>query len=78
MKNSVTIKTESGDAIVVTLSAEGDRQVGRLIMDGVPYHVERIKVASLKRHYRVDMDEAYSPQHDKNGMCVILAPYSKK
>lgn len=78
MKKSVRIMSESGDAIAVTLSSEGGRDVGKLTIDGVPYHVERLKAAVLKRNYRVDRDAAYTPQRDKNGMCVIVAPYCKK
>jgi len=78
MKNFLTIKTESGQAIAVPLSAEGLRESGKLIIDGVPYHIERIEATALKRDYRVDRDEDYTPQHDKYGMSVIVAPYSKK
>lgn len=78
MAKSVTIKNDAGDAITVPLSLEGGRDVGKLTIDGVSYHVERIKAAMLKRDYRVDKDTVYSPQHDRNGMCVIIAPYSKK
>jgi hypothetical protein len=78
MRSFVTIQTESGDAMAVAVSVEGDREVGKLLIDGVPYHVERIKAVALKRDYCIDGDEAYTPQHDKNGMCVIVAPYSEK
>ena len=78
MKKVVTIESEGGESLTVALSTEGDREVGKLMIDGVPYHVERIKAAVLKRDYRVDRDVGYIPQHDKNGFCIIVAPYSKK
>jgi len=78
MNNSVRITTEFGESIAVQLSSEGDRELGKVIIDGVPYHIERIQAASLKREYRVDRDKDYMPQHNQHGMCVIVAPYSKK
>lgn len=78
MKISLMIETEFGDTIAVPLTAEGDRESGKLIIDGVPYHIERIEHASLRHNYLVDRDRDYDPQHDKNGMCVVIAPYSKK
>lgn len=78
MKKAVTIESEGGESLTVALSPEGGREVGKLMIDGVPYHVERIKAAVLKRDYRVDRDDAYIPRHDKNGLCIIVAPYGTK
>jgi hypothetical protein len=78
MKTSITLENEDGESLAVNLSPEGDREVGKLMIDGVPYHVERIKAAVLKSDYRVDRDVGYIPQQDKNGLCIIIAPYDKE
>jgi hypothetical protein len=78
MKHCLTIDNEQGDQIAVTLVPEGSREVGKLIIDGVPYHVERMKSATMNRRYVVDADEDYRPQHDSAGKCVIVAPYSMR
>jgi len=77
MKKAITIENEGGESLTVDLSPECDREVGKLMIDGIPYHVERIKEALLKSDYRVDRDVGYNPQHDKNGLCIIIAPYDK-
>ena len=78
MKKAITIENEGGESLTVDLSPEGDREGGKLMIDGVPYHVERIKAGVLKSDYRVDRDVGYIPQQDKNGRCIIIAPYDKE
>ena len=78
MKKTVRIMNEVGESLTLALLVDNDREVGKLIIDGVPYHMERMKAAALKRNYRVDRDTGYTPQHDKNGFCIIIAPYSEK
>ena len=73
----LTIQNEDGQEVHVPLSPEADRDVGKLLIDGVPYHVERVNASTLQRLYRVDVDKDYAPQHDRSGKCVIIAPYSK-
>ncbi len=78
MKKFVTIEAEYGQEIEIALVAEGNREVGRLTIDGVPYHIERLKSTVLKRDYCVDRDVLYTPQHDKNGLCIMITPFSKE
>ena len=62
----------------IPLSREGAKEVGSLLIDGVRYHVERMKGKTLQRQYRVDVDVDYAPQCDGRGRCVIVAPYSRR
>lgn len=78
MIRQLTIKNENDASIIVALEREGAREVGRIIIDGVFYHLERLKAKDLQRNYRVDNDDDYCPQHDNNGKSVIVAPFSKK
>lgn len=78
MKRYATIMNTNGQQMDIPLSTEGAREVGILLIDGVRYHVERIKAGTLQRQYRVDADEDYVPQRDRRGRCVIVAPYSKR
>ena len=73
-----TIQSTNGQQMDIPLEREGGREVGTLLIDGVPYHVERIKAAALQRQYCVDADRDYVPQRDGRGRCVILAPFSKR
>ena len=78
MKQYATIQSGNGQRMDVALETEGAREVGTLLIDGVPYHVERIKAITLRHQYRVDADKDYVPQCDGQGRCVIVAPYSKR
>ena len=60
------------------MQSQGLRQVSSVLVDGVKYHVERIRVAEYLSKYKVDSDPEYEPQTDQNGYCVILAPFSKR
>ncbi len=75
-KNAATIQTVSGESVTVPLASDGDREVARLEMDGVFYHLERIHKSDLLAHYKVDDDPDYDPQSDDAGFCYLLAPYS--
>lgn len=70
------IRTASGDVLAVPLSSEDGREVARLVIDGVPYHFERVRREEILRHYRVDDDPDYAPEADAEGFCCLLAPYS--
>lgn len=75
--NSIAeIQTSSGDVLAVPLSSEGGRDGARLVIDGVPYHFERISREELLSRYKVDADPDYDPTSDAEGFCYILAPYS--
>ncbi len=43
------IRTEAGDVLVVPLSSEDGRESARLVIDGVPYHFERVRREETKR-----------------------------
>ena len=78
MKQYVTIQNTHGQRIEVPLSREGTREVGMLLIDGISYHLERINAATLQQQYRVDTDMDYTPQRDRRGRCVLVAPFSKR
>lgn len=75
-KSAAEIQTPSGDTLVVPLSPEGGRDGARLVIDGVPYHFERVRREELLSRYQVDDDPGYAPEADADGFCYILAPYS--
>ncbi len=70
------IQTASGESLVVPLSSDGNREVARLEIDGINYHLERIRKSDLLAHYKVDDNPDYDPQADDAGFCYLLAPYS--
>lgn len=76
-KGSVEIQTSSGEVFTLSLFSEDGREQSRLVIDGIPYHFERIYRAELVSHYKVDDDPDYDPKSDKDGFCYILAPYSE-
>ena len=75
-RTAVTIQAVDGQSVVVPLSLDGDREVARLEIDGVNYHLERVRKSDLLSHYKVDDDPDYDPQTDDAGFCFLLAPYS--
>lgn len=74
--NSATLQIASGERLTVPLSFDGDREVARLEIDGINYHLERVRKSDLLAHYKVDDDPDYDPQADDTGFCYLLAPYS--
>ena len=78
MRHYATFQNTTGQQMDIPLSREGTREVGALLIDGVRYHVERMKAKTLQRQYRVDADSDYAPQCDGRGRCVIVAPYSRR
>jgi hypothetical protein len=77
-RKQLVIASSDGDTISVPMQSEGRRQVGNVLVDGVKYHVERIRTAEYLSKYKVDADPEYEPQTGQNGYCVILAPFSKR
>jgi len=75
-KDAVMLQTSSGEKLLVPLSFDGDREVARLEIDGINYHLERVRKSDLLAHYKVDDDPDYDPQADDAGFCYLLAPYS--
>ena len=75
-KESAKIQTASGETLLVLLASDGDREVARLQIDGINYHLERVCKSDLVTHYKVDDDPDYDPQSDDAGYCYLLAPYS--
>lgn len=75
-KGTAEIKTSSGEVLRVPLSSDNKREQARLVIDGVPYHFERISRVELASDYKVDDDPDYDPKSDEEGYCYILAPYS--
>jgi len=77
-RKRLVIVSPEGDTISLPMQPEGPRQVGSVLVDGVKYHIERIRAAKYLSKYKVDADPEYEPQTDQNGYCVILAPFSKR
>lgn len=75
-KKAATIQTANGESVIVPLAPDGDRDVGRLEIDGINYHLERVRKSDLVAHYKIDDDPDYDPQADDAGFCYLLAPYS--
>ncbi len=75
--STLMIENEFGEALIVNVSTENVREVGCVTIDGIPYHIERIRVSKLKDEYLVDTDPDYDPQYDPDGKCVIVAPYGR-
>lgn len=67
---------ECGDVLEVELTPEGERLLGLLRVEGVPYHVEELSAERLICEYCVDVDPDYQPRFDANGNCIMLVPYS--
>ncbi len=75
-KKAAKIQTADGKSVIVPLSSDSDREVARLEIDGINYHLERVRKSDLLTHYKVDDDPDYDPQSDEAGFCYLLAPYS--
>ncbi len=75
-KKAATIQTADGESVIVPLSLDGGREVARLQIDGINYHLERVRKSDLVAHYKVDDGPDYDPQSDDAGFCYLLAPYS--
>ncbi len=73
----VEIVSETGDSVNIPLTIEGEREAAIIMIDGVRYHLERIKKEQPVSEYRVDDDPDYQPQTDSEDFCYILAPFSK-
>jgi len=79
MSNKLAVIANSiGDSIFVNLQSDGQRQVASIRVDGVEYHLERMRAKELLSKYSVDADPDYSPQTDRQGYCFVLVPFSKK
>lgn len=76
-KDKLVIANANGESINVTLQADGLRQVGTLLINGLRYHIENMPLQEFCSNYRVDNDKAYDPQTDASGCCVIIAPFSR-
>jgi len=72
----IRIWNAEGKSLDVVLTPEGDRLLGRVVIDDVPYHVVYIPGAALTSEYCVDVDPDYIPRCDAKGFCFLLAPYS--
>jgi len=77
MAKNLKIQNGYGETIEIALLRDGTRDVGQVFIDGVPYHIERMKSDELMSEYKIDTDPDYSPQRDKHGRCVLIAPYCK-
>ncbi len=56
---------------------EGEFLSAQILIDGVPYHLERIPKSLLGAPYIVDTDPDYAPKSDSDGFCYIIAPFSE-
>jgi hypothetical protein len=69
--------SDGGDSITVSLPHEGDREGTWITIDGVKYHIERIRKERLMAEFSIDDDPDYDPQSDAEGYCCVIAPFSK-
>ena len=70
----IVIQGDNGE-ISVYLEREDGVERGMITVDGVFYHIERMPQSQFTAKYRVDSDPSYSPKTDKNGLCVLIAPF---
>jgi hypothetical protein len=79
MNKKVTLQLSHGkdDFIEIPLISDGDREVATVLLDGIFYHLERIKKETLLSQYLIDRDAGYQPQTDTDGSCYILSPFCK-
>jgi hypothetical protein len=75
-KEITVLKTSNGETLRVPLVFDGDREVARLEIDGINYHLERVRKSDLLSNYKVDDDPDYNPHSDDAGYCYLLVPYS--
>jgi hypothetical protein len=80
MKRKVTLQSSHRRDyfIEIPLILDGDREVATILIDGISYHLERIKKETLLSQYFIDRDKNYQPQTDTEGYCYILSPFCKK
>jgi hypothetical protein len=76
--SSVSIQSKSGSTLIVPLEQFEDREVGVVLIDGVPYHIERVSKDLLRKAYKVDFDRDYIPKTDSTNRCVIIAPFCQE
>jgi hypothetical protein len=77
MERTIEIGDGAGNSFQVQIAFDGQREGGMIVIDGTSYHFERMLANELKSSYRVDLDPDYEPQHDAEGYCYIIAPFSK-
>jgi len=79
MKGKATLQlSHSRDCFIeIPLILDGDREVATIVIDGIFYHLERIKKETLLSQYVIDRDTDYQPQTNVDGYCYILSPFCK-
>lgn len=77
MSRTVQLGNRKGEFLEVPLQVDGDREVSALEIDGVLYHLERIRHETLCAEYRIDNDPDYEPASTPDGYCYIIIPFSK-
>ena len=76
-EHTATIDDGLGRTVRIPLVHEGEFLSAQILIDGVPYHLERIPKSLLGAPYIVDTDPDYAPKSDSDGFCYIIAPFSE-
>jgi|GEM_PF-1811442 len=76
-EKTVTIETETGEKLDVTLCLEGKRLGTCLRINGLPHHFERMQADDIVENYKLDTDPDYFPCNDELGFCYVLVPFSQ-
>lgn len=75
--HNARLQNENGDRISVQLLSDGEVERGVLLIDGVPYHIERMSSRRLVSRYLLDDDPDYCPKTDSKGCCILAIPFSE-
>ena len=76
-EKTVTIETETGEKLDVTLYLEGERLGTCLRVNGLPHHFERMQIDDAAENYKLDTDPDYFPCSDHEGFCYVMVPFSQ-
>ena len=73
----VRVTNEFGAQLEILLTLEGDTLLGRVEIDGIPYHVFLASVdeVSIGGKYSLDHDPDYIPRSSPNGQYLLISPY---
>ena len=76
-QRTVWIVNESGARLEIKLTLEGDTLLGRVEVDGVPYHVflATTDEVSVDGKYSLDHDPDYLPRQSPTGQYLLMSPY---
>jgi hypothetical protein len=74
------IENEKGERLKVELQNEGGELLGKVFIDGIPYHVflaEPTEIGQGGEQFIVDRDPDYEPKQSSSGRYLLIAPYAE-